>query len=79
LFVLFIFRSRSVYEDCIATAAVAAARSDSLMKNYYYAIRCFLLDFWQHSLGECAPSASPNLHRGIYQAADSAVMLVAPT
>jgi hypothetical protein len=58
-------------KDCTATAAAAAARSDSLMKNYYYAIRCFLLDFWQHSLGECAPSANPSLHRAIYQAADT--------
>jgi hypothetical protein len=41
------------------------------MKNYYYALRCFLLDFWQHSLGECAPSSNPALHKAIYQAADT--------
>ncbi|WIA09726.1 hypothetical protein OEZ85_009106 [Tetradesmus obliquus] len=49
---------------------------DSLMKNYYLALRCFLLDFWDHAKGECAPTPDPALHRAIYQAADTNISSV---
>jgi hypothetical protein len=41
------------------------------MKHQYYALRCFLLDFWDHSLGECAPSASPAANEALWRAADT--------
>lgn len=46
------------------------------MKNYYLALRCFLLDFWDHAKGECAPTPDPALHRAIYQAADTNISSV---
>jgi hypothetical protein len=43
------------------------------MRNIYFALRCFMLDFWDHSLGECAVSSSRRLQKVIYQAADTNV------
>ncbi|KAF6252821.1 hypothetical protein COO60DRAFT_497188 [Scenedesmus sp. NREL 46B-D3] len=44
---------------------------DSLMQNFYYAMRCFMLDFWNHSLGECQASKDTRIERAIYHAADT--------
>jgi hypothetical protein len=55
----------------IRLTATCAACRDSLMKNYYFAIRCFMLDFWDHSLGECQVSNSIDTERAIYHAADT--------
>lgn len=44
---------------------------DSLMRNYYYALRCFMLDFWDHSKGECAPSSNERILKSIYKSADT--------
>ncbi|KAF6261330.1 hypothetical protein COO60DRAFT_794147 [Scenedesmus sp. NREL 46B-D3] len=44
---------------------------DSLMQNFYYALRCLVLDFWDHSLGECQVSKDAHIARAIYQAADT--------
>jgi hypothetical protein len=42
------------------------------MKNFYFALRCFMLDFWDHSLGECQIiSSSSDTERSIYHAADT--------
>jgi hypothetical protein len=41
------------------------------MQNYYFALRCFMLDFWDHSLGECQVSQYTNIERAIYHAADT--------
>eukprot|EP00879_Flechtneria_rotunda_P032983 GHRR01036490.1.p1 GENE.GHRR01036490.1~~GHRR01036490.1.p1 ORF type:complete len:270 (+),score=41.93 GHRR01036490.1:450-1259(+) len=42
---------------------------DSHMKSFYFAIRCFLMDFWDHNLGECAASNSPLLQLQLHTAA----------
>jgi hypothetical protein len=44
---------------------------DSLMRNYYYALRCFMLDFWDHKKGECSPNPKTSVQRAIYRAADT--------
>ncbi|WIA12321.1 hypothetical protein OEZ85_012376 [Tetradesmus obliquus] len=44
---------------------------DSLMQNYYYALRCFMIDFWDHSLGECQVSSDSSIEQQIYHAADT--------
>ncbi|WIA20349.1 hypothetical protein OEZ85_006180 [Tetradesmus obliquus] len=44
---------------------------DSHMKHSYYALRCFLLDAWDHKQGECAPSASPAANAALWRAADT--------
>jgi hypothetical protein len=41
------------------------------MQNYYYTLRCFMIDFWDHSLGECQVSMDNNIERAIYQAAET--------
>jgi hypothetical protein len=41
------------------------------MKHQYYALRCFLLDLWDHDLGECAPSSSPAANAALWRAADT--------
>jgi hypothetical protein len=41
------------------------------MRNHYYALRCFMLDFWDHSLGECAPSTNQRTLKAIYKSADT--------
>ncbi|KAF6255121.1 hypothetical protein COO60DRAFT_1462371 [Scenedesmus sp. NREL 46B-D3] len=44
---------------------------DSHMKHQYYALRCFLLDLWDHSLGECAVSGSAGVEQALWTAADT--------
>eukprot|EP00882_Tetradesmus_deserticola_P018488 GHRQ01019857.1.p1 GENE.GHRQ01019857.1~~GHRQ01019857.1.p1 ORF type:complete len:206 (+),score=44.11 GHRQ01019857.1:390-1007(+) len=44
---------------------------DSHMRHQYYALRCFLLDLWDHALGECAPSTSPAVNKALWKAADT--------
>ena len=44
---------------------------DSLMRNTYFALRCFMLDFWDHAKGECAPNPRTAVQRAIYRAADT--------
>ncbi|WIA34853.1 hypothetical protein OEZ86_013151 [Tetradesmus obliquus] len=44
---------------------------DSMMRNIYYALRCFMTDFWDHSVGECAASPNTALLKEIFQAADT--------
>jgi hypothetical protein len=41
------------------------------MRNYYYALRCFMLDFWDHQKSECAPNPKLSVQRSIYRAADT--------
>jgi hypothetical protein len=41
------------------------------MKHLYYGLRCFMLDLWDHSLGECAPSSSSAATRALWEAADT--------
>jgi hypothetical protein len=60
--------------NAVNTAAIIAASTacrDSLMRNNYFALRCFMLDIWDHSLGECAVSPSTRLQKAVYQAADT--------
>jgi hypothetical protein len=42
-----------------------------MMRYIYYALRCFMLDFWDHSKGECAASPNTALLKQIFQAADT--------
>jgi hypothetical protein len=42
-----------------------------MMRNIYYALRCFMTDFWDHSLGECAATPNTTLLKEIFQAADT--------
>lgn len=38
-------------------------RSDSHAKVLYYSLRCFMMDFWDHSQGECAASSDAALQK----------------
>lgn len=38
------------------------------MKNTYTAIRCIMLDFWDHSKGECAASPDPSMQLELHKA-----------
>jgi hypothetical protein len=41
------------------------------MRYMYYALRCFMLDFWDHSKGECAATPDKALLKELFQAADT--------
>jgi hypothetical protein len=42
-----------------------------MMRYIYQALRCFMLDFWDHSLGECAATPNRVLLKELFQAADT--------
>jgi hypothetical protein len=42
-----------------------------MMRFIYQALRCFMLDFWDHSLGECAATPNQGLLKELFQAADT--------
>lgn len=46
---------------CIPTVLLHAWCRDSHIKQIYAALRCFMTDFWRHSQGECAASATEAL------------------
>eukprot|EP00882_Tetradesmus_deserticola_P027062 GHRQ01029908.1.p1 GENE.GHRQ01029908.1~~GHRQ01029908.1.p1 ORF type:complete len:223 (+),score=15.15 GHRQ01029908.1:390-1058(+) len=63
--------SSQEYHCAVLCCGLSRLCSDSHMRHQYYALRCFLLDLWDHALGECAPSTSPAVNEALWKAADT--------
>jgi hypothetical protein len=73
LLLLALFRDAGAFNVSSLPLRCCCCCSDSLMRSSYFALRCLMLDFWDHSLGECSVSSSRHLQKAIYQAADTNV------